>query len=167
MQSASNLGALAENTAVLAGDFKINFGQFPGPSFLPRPGPVFCGPCSCPHHSQALERPMIHARVITSTLFGEGTSWSWVVVGLDQAGPGSVYRTLTVEGSWIVWIPAMASGTSTFVAWAKSALLLLRVCDTTCWHVCHLRLPLVLQVASLSGRDRSRWCGVTLTRHTW
>ena len=113
---------------------------------------------------------MIHARVITSTLFGEGTSWSWVVVlvvGLDQAGLGFVYRTLTVEGSWIVWIPAMASGTSTFVAWVKSALLLLRVCDTTCWHVCHLRLPLVLQVASLSGRDRSRWCGVTLTRHTW
>ena len=31
-------GKLAENTAVLAGDFKINFGQFPGPSFLLRPG---------------------------------------------------------------------------------------------------------------------------------
>ena len=34
MQSASNLGALAENTAVLAGDFKINFGQYPSPSFF-------------------------------------------------------------------------------------------------------------------------------------
>ena len=31
---------------------------------------------------------MIHARVITSTLFGEGTSWSWVVVGFRGFGLG-------------------------------------------------------------------------------
>ena len=33
---------------------------------------------------------MIHARVITSTLFGEGTSWSWVVVGFRGFGLGFV-----------------------------------------------------------------------------
>ena len=98
-------GILAENTAVLAGDFKINFGQFPGPSFLQRPGPMFSGPCSCPHHSQALERPMIHARVITSTRFGEGTSWTWVVVGFWDFGPGLD----DTRGSCVIWIKPMAS----------------------------------------------------------